>query len=226
MKYNVGDKVVRASDLTMLFNPFHKKDKRKFLVKTVTEATESLFTIYTDKGRYETVLEYALACGMNEYAAYRQESGNCYSWATRERYLHLEADKEEIRSIIETDGFEAYSKDKQRHESQIKYHQSQLQITEEKYKEDLLINRELLGLAVFPSYNIGDTVYVVYVNNMDRRVGHVEERKISHFESGNHDKGLQVYFDNGDWTFACGNDIHITFEEAENALKEILKAYA
>jgi len=77
MKYNIGDKVVRKSNLTMLFNPYHKAEKRRGLIHTITEATETLFTIYTDNGIYKSALENARSFGINQYIAYRQESGGC-----------------------------------------------------------------------------------------------------------------------------------------------------
>ena len=146
MKYNVGDRVVDKSDLTMLFNPFWKKEKRMRLMQIVTEANEKLFTVYNNKGHYKSTLENALSCGAHEYLAYHQNSGNCYSWSDQTRLLHLEHDKEEIREIMESDGAKHYNEDVDRHERTIALHKTSLEQTHETYAEDLQINRELLGL--------------------------------------------------------------------------------
>lgn len=146
MKYNVGDKVVRDRDLQFLFNPYHKHEYRKHVIHTITEADENWFTFYTDKGRYNSVIEHSGSAACNEYLAYRQDSGKCRDWCDKSRMLHLEKDKEEIRQILEPIGREQYEKKAERCKKQIEYYEYLLIYETETYKADIRANNELLRL--------------------------------------------------------------------------------
>jgi len=146
MKYNIGDKVVKEDQLEYLYNPYWKKDKRASLIKTVTEATENLFTIYNDKGYCNSTIENGMSCGANNYLIYHQESGKCYNWCSSDRLLHLDKDKDYIRHIIETIGVNQLNKDVSRMEAEIKSKKYWIAKYKEEYDKDLRINRELLEL--------------------------------------------------------------------------------
>jgi|GEM_PF-4889731 len=145
MKYNVSDKVVKISDLQLLFNPYHKESYRKNLIRTVTEANESYFTTYTNKDRCNSIIENAKSCGINNYMAFHQETGDCLSGFINDKLLHLEKDSDIIMNIMAKVGLQIYEKDMQHHYNEIKYHQSMLKSVQDTYTEDFRINMELLG---------------------------------------------------------------------------------
>lgn len=147
MKYNVGDKVIKQSDIELFFNSFWKERHRESAIAVVTEANEQEFTIYRDKGQFDSVLENGHCCGAHEYMVFHQGSGRCFSWASNERYFHLEKDKTEIEKIIRTIGEEKHKKDMDSIERQLVSLREEKKRKEQTYKDDLIINLALIGVS-------------------------------------------------------------------------------
>ena len=146
--YKVGDKVVDEGELKFLFNPYWKDSKRKNLIQTVTEANEELFTVYDNKGYYDTTLQNALSCGANEFLAFYQGSGSSRSWCSKKRLLHLEQDKERIREIVSKNGKTQHYKEMDSYSREIDGLIAEKRKKRVEYQNELKINSELLGIEL------------------------------------------------------------------------------
>jgi hypothetical protein len=144
MKYNTGDKVISEEDLDFLFNPFWKEKYRKSLIRTVTEANENEFTIYNDKGRYNSTLENGHSCGMNSYLIFFQSSGKQNNYPCPIKLLHLKEDRSYIIEKINEIGEKYFNEENKHIEEQIKYYVNLKEKSREVYEKDLKTNLELI----------------------------------------------------------------------------------
>ena len=154
MKYNVGDKVVNTRDLSMLFNPYYKGAARARLIQTVTEADDQLFSVNDNRGNYCSTIAHAKSAGSNQYLARFQSSGMCYSGCSRDKLLHLEKDRDEIKRLVETAGNKQFQEDHKTYFERATYYQAMLKRTEDMYDEDMAVNFELLGLGSFRGFGV------------------------------------------------------------------------
>lgn len=144
MKYNIGDKVIKEKDLDFLFNPYWKDNYRKGLIRVVTEANEKEFTIYNNKGYYESILKNGHSCGMNNYLIFFQSSGRQYSYPSPDVLLHLEKDKEYIKNKIKEIGEKTFKEDDERYKNNIAMYEKYRTKNKETYIKDLEYNLNLV----------------------------------------------------------------------------------